>query len=135
MRSTLDDLEREQERLQLTGFDYAAAWALGLSLQAEAAARALPVAIEISHGSTVVFTALLPGATPDNLDWTRRKRSVALRFHRSSLYMRLQSEHHGWSFHDRFRLSEADFAASGGRPAHHGPRRRRGWDSRHERPA
>ena len=114
MTPSLADLEREQERLQLTGFDYATAWALGLRMQLEASARSLPVAIEVSHGNTVVFFALLPGATPDNPDWTRRKRAVALRFHRSSLYMRLQCEQHGWNFHDRFRLPDADFAASGG---------------------
>ena len=111
---SLTDLDAEQERLQFRGFDYATAWALGMSMQAEAAARSLPVAIEISHGSTVVFFALLPGATPDNPDWTRRKRAVALRFHKSSLYMRLQTEQHGGNFHERYRLPEADFAASGG---------------------
>ena len=111
---SLTDLEAEQGRLQFDGFDYATAWDLGMSIQTEAAARSLPVAIEISHGSTVVFFALLPGATPDNPEWTRRKRAVALRFHRSSLYMRLHCEEHGWNFHDRFRLPDADFAASGG---------------------
>ena len=114
MTPSLADLEREQERLQLTGFDYATAWALGLRMQLEASARSLPVAIEVSHVNTVVFFALLPGATPDNPDWTRRKRAVALRYHKSSLYMRLLCEQHGWNFHDRFRLPEADFAASGG---------------------
>lgn len=83
-------------------------------MQAEAAARQLPVAIEISHGETLVFFALLPGATPDNVDWTRRKRAVALRFHQSSLYMRLLCERHSWDFAQRFRLSPDGFAASGG---------------------
>lgn len=100
--------------LQLSGFDYATAWALGAWMQAEAAARNLQIAIEVSHGKTVVFFALMPGATPDNPDWTRRKRAVALRFHRSSLHMRLLCEQHGWNFADRFRLSDADYAASGG---------------------
>ena len=56
----------------------------------------------------------MPGATPDNPDWTRRKRAVALRFHRSSLAMRLECEQHGWDFSKRFRLPETDYAASGG---------------------
>lgn len=111
---SLIDLDNEQNRLELTRFDYATAWALGLRMQLEASARSLPVAIEVSHGNTLVFFALLPGATPDNPDWTRRKRAVALRFHKSSLYMRLLCEQHGWNFNDRFRLPEADFAASGG---------------------
>jgi uncharacterized protein (UPF0303 family) len=111
---TLAELEVEQQRLQLSAFDYATAWRLGVFMQAEAAAKNMPVAIEISHGDTVVFSVLMPGATPDNPDWTRRKRAVAMRFQRSSLHMRLLCEQHGWDFSRRFRLSEADYAASGG---------------------
>jgi uncharacterized protein (UPF0303 family) len=111
---SLDDLEQEQARLELSRFDYADAWRIGAHIQAAAAAQNLPVAIEVSHGDTMVFFALMPGATPDNPNWTRRKRAVALRFHRSSLYMRLLCEKHGWTFADRFRLPPEDFAASGG---------------------
>lgn len=114
MAPTLDGLTQEQESLALAGFDYATAWQLGGHMQAEAARRKLPVAIEVCHGETLVFFALMPGATPDNPDWTRRKRAVALRFHHSSLYMRLLCEQHGWEFSRRFRLGEADYAASGG---------------------
>jgi uncharacterized protein (UPF0303 family) len=111
---SLDDLEQEQARLELSRFDYADAWRIGAHIQAAAAAQNLPVAIEVTHGDTMVFFALMPGATPDNPNWTRRKRAVALRFHRSSLYMRLLCEKHGWTFADRFRLRSEDFAASGG---------------------
>lgn len=114
MAHTTESLAEEQQALALRAFDYETAWRLGARMQAEAAARQLPVAIEISHGETLVFFALLPGATPDNVDWTRRKRAVALRFHQSSLYMRLLCERHGWDFAQRFRLSPDGFAASGG---------------------
>lgn len=111
---TIEMLEAQQARLHLRRFDYAMAWTLGARIQAAAAARDLPVAIEISHGEAVVFFALMPGATPDNSDWTRRKRAVALRFHQSSLYMRLLCEQKNWRFPERFRLSDTDYAASGG---------------------
>ncbi len=114
MAPTLEELSAEQERLALVRFDYSTAWQLGAQMQAEAARRHLPVAIEVCHGDTLVFAALMPGATPDNPDWTRRKRALALRFHQSSLYMRLLCEQHGWDFSRRFRLAEADYAASGG---------------------
>lgn len=110
----LDALDEEQAQLALVHFDYADAWRLGALMQEEAARRKLPVAIEICHGDAVVFFALMPGATSDNPDWTRRKRAVALRFHKSSLYMRLLCERHGWTFAERFRLPPNDFAASGG---------------------
>ncbi|KRA99775.1 hypothetical protein ASD83_04545 [Devosia sp. Root685] len=111
---TLESLAEEQQAIVLLRFDYETAWQLGALMQAEAAARQLPVAIEVTHGETVVFFSLLPGATPDNPDWTRRKRNVALRFHQSSLYMRLLCEKHDWEFSQRFRLSTEDYAASGG---------------------
>lgn len=114
MPQTIESLTEEQQALALPAFDYATAWQLGARMQAEAVAKNLPVAIEVSHGSTLVFFALLPGATPDNVDWTRRKRAAALRFHQSSLYMRLLCEQHGWDFATRFRLLPDDFAASGG---------------------
>lgn len=114
MPPTIETLTEEQQTLTLLRFDYATAWQLGARMQTEAASRQLPVAIEVTHGETVVFFTLLPGATPDNPDWTRRKRAVVLRFHQSSLYMRLLCEQHGWEFAQRFRLSPDDFAASGG---------------------
>ncbi|WP_152662533.1 heme-degrading domain-containing protein [Devosia soli] len=114
MTPTLESLAEEQQAIALRRFDYATAWQLGALMQAEAAAQHLPVAIEVTHGETVVFFSLLPGATPDNPDWTRRKRNVALRFHQSSLHMRLLCEKHGWEFAQRFRLPPDDYAASGG---------------------
>lgn len=114
MAYTLESLVQEQQATTLIRFDYAMAWQLGALMQAEAAARQLPVAIEVTNGDTVVFFSLLPGATPDNPDWTRRKRNVALRFHQSSLHMRVLCEQHGWEFSERFRLSPQDYAASGG---------------------
>ena len=111
---TMDELLEQQAGLELPAFDYAAAWTLGLRLRDMAAERELPVGIEISHGDTPVFSLLMPGATSDNLDWLRRKRAVALRFHHSSLYMRLLCESKSVDFHTRYRLPREDFAASGG---------------------
>ncbi len=111
---TMDELLAEEERLLLDRFDYDFAWELGARIRTMAAERKLPVAIEIAHGATPVFLALMPGATPDNNDWVRRKRNVVLRFHHSSLYMRLLCESRSVNFHPRYRLPEADFAASGG---------------------
>lgn len=114
MTPSLEQLAAELDEVQLPSFDYAIAWQIGAYIRNEAAARDLPIAVEVAHSAAPVFLAVMPGATPDNPDWTRRKRAVALRFHRSSLAMRLECEHHGWDFSKRFRLSEADYAASGG---------------------
>lgn len=111
---SLEDLLAEEKAIALGGFDYADAWTLGSHIQAAAAERGLAIGIEVVHGNTQVFLALMPGSTPDNLDWLRRKRSTALRFHHSSLYVRLLSESRGVNFHTRYRLPDADYAASGG---------------------
>lgn len=111
---TMEELIAEEEAVQLGGFDYDLAWRLGCALRETAAAGKLPIAIEISHHGTVVFSALLPGASPDNLAWAGRKRAVVERFNRSSLYMRLLCERNATEFHARYRLPSSDFAASGG---------------------
>ena len=111
---TMDELAAEQVGLVLALFDLDAAWQLGHRIREIAAERHLPIGIEVFHGTSPAFLALMPGATPDNLDWVRRKRAVALRFHQSSLYMRLLCESKSVDFHERYRLPRVDFAASGG---------------------
>ncbi|WP_328766123.1 heme-degrading domain-containing protein [Devosia aurantiaca] len=111
---TLEELLAQEATIALKSFDYATAWQIGAAIQKRAAEEKLPIGIEVTHGATPVFLALMPGSTPDNLDWVRRKREVALRFHHSSLYMRLLCETQGVDFHARYRLPHEDFAASGG---------------------
>ena len=114
MAYTLDTLAQELKDLQLATFDYDVAWKLGCIMQTQAAAQSMPVAITVAHGTDVVFSLLMPGATPDNTDWAARKRSVAHRFHRSSLAIRLEAEQGRYEFNVRFRLPESEFVASGG---------------------
>ena len=114
MTHTIETLAQEAAELLLTTFDYAFAWQLGSLMQAEAAALSLPVAITVAHGTDVVFSALMPGATPDNSDWASRKRAVAHRFHRSSLSLRLEAEEGGYDFNLRYILPPELFIASGG---------------------
>jgi uncharacterized protein (UPF0303 family) len=114
MTYTLELLAEEQQALLLDRFDYDFAWRLGSLMRERAAGAGAPVAMTVAHGSDLVFSVLMPGATPDNLDWAARKRAVAVRFHRSSLAMRLEAEQRQIDFNRRYRLPEADFAASGG---------------------
>ena len=111
---TLESITAEQEKLLLDAFSFDFIWELGSRMRAKAAARQAPIAIEIANGDAVVFSSLLPGATPDNIHWVRRKRAVAERFHKSSLFMRLQCEAKSIDFHQRYRLPNTDYAASGG---------------------
>jgi uncharacterized protein (UPF0303 family) len=114
MTYTLKSLAEEQQKLLLQQFEYTFAWKLGFLIREKAASINLPVSITVAHGSVVVFSLLMPGATIDNLDWAARKRAVAHRFHRSSLAMRLEAENGKFDFNSRYRLPEADYVASGG---------------------
>ncbi|WFE73366.1 heme-degrading domain-containing protein [Roseinatronobacter sp. S2] len=111
---TLEKLQLEQKALVLKTFNYDFVWALGSRLREAAVAREAPVAIEVRHGFDIVFANLLPGATIDNFDWTRRKCASVQRFHKSSLALRLEAESGNFDFNRKFRLSPADFVAGGG---------------------
>jgi uncharacterized protein (UPF0303 family) len=47
---SLESLLEGEQALVLERFDYDFAWALGCHIRAAASARALPVAIEVTHG-------------------------------------------------------------------------------------
>jgi uncharacterized protein (UPF0303 family) len=111
---TLEELLEEERAIVLERFDYDVAWKLGSAIREKAARERSPIAVEVTHGLDRVFFALLPGATPDNFDWTHRKAAVAHRFHHSSLYMRIAAQEGKFDFNVRYRLPTADYAASGG---------------------
>src|SRR5215211_745209 len=112
--NNLDVLLAEERELQFPSFGADVAWALGSTIYQRAKAGSLPIAIEISRNGQQLFFAALPGATPDNAEWIRRKRAVVQRFHHSSLLLSVQAEQQGRPFLQRYGLSEQDYAASGG---------------------
>jgi uncharacterized protein (UPF0303 family) len=112
--NTLDELRAEEQELQFPWFDADTAWMLGALIRQRAHEGSMPIAIEVTKGAQQLFFATLPGATPDNAEWVRRKRSVVMRFHHSSLFMSVQAEQQGRPFLQRYGLSEQDYAASGG---------------------
>lgn len=112
--NSLDALLGEEKELQFPSFSAEVAWMLGNHIHQRAKAASLPIAIEISRNGQQLFFAALPGATPDNAEWIRRKRAVVQRFHHSSLYMSVEAEQKGRPFLQRYGLSEQDYAAAGG---------------------
>ena len=112
--NSLDALLAEEEELQLPSFSADVAWTLGSHIYQRAKAASLPLAIEVSRNGQQLFFAALPGATPDNAEWIRRKRAVVQRFHHSSLYMSVEAEVKGRPFLQRYGLSEQEYAAAGG---------------------
>ncbi|SEQ77821.1 Uncharacterized protein, UPF0303 family [Faunimonas pinastri] len=110
----VEELTRQEAELRFPHFDHAVAWEIGSRLALRALQRGLPIAIEIMQGAERLFFYAAPGATPDNVEWIRRKRAVVERFHHSTMLMRMSSEGKGTSFHEKYLLDEREFAVHGG---------------------
>lgn len=106
-------IEAEERGLVFQHFDEIVALRLGQALVDLALAGNLPVAIDIRSQNRTYFHASLPGASPNNDSWARRKGNVALMFGTSSLVQRLKHEEKGQTL-ARSGLADADYALSGG---------------------
>ena len=104
----------QEARLQFAAFDAEAAWRLGNRLRAAAAGRGAAVTLDIWMGAQQLFFSAMPGTTPDNAEWARRKRNVVLRFHRSSYAIGLELARRQTSLREKYGLTERDHAAHGG---------------------
>jgi len=111
---TSADLIEEEETIQLPFFNADVAWKIGSHIRAIAAAEQFPLAIEVSMSGSPLFYCAMPGASPNNREWVRRKRNVVDRFHRSSLYIKTTLDEAGRTMLDRHALHPEDYATSGG---------------------
>lgn len=82
-----DDLKQlalQEDVLRFTSFDEDSAWELGIKFRDLAETRKLPIVVDIRLVSRLLFYTTLPGSTPDNSEWVRRKSNVVLRYYKSS---------------------------------------------------
>lgn len=107
------ELEDQERRLVFAAFDDVTALDLGLGLVDLARTGKLPVVIDIRTPDRTLFHASLPGATPLNDGWARRKSNVALMFQASSLLIGARMRERGDTLQANG-LSEADYAIHGG---------------------
>ena len=110
---TIAALTAEAARLILPRFNEDTALTLGQTLVDFARADNLPVVINIRTADRTLFHAALPGATPLNDHWARRKSNVALMFQKSSLLVGTQLQEKASTLADNG-LSNADYADHGG---------------------
>lgn len=110
----LAELLDQEERLQLPRFDNDDAFRLGMMLVERARSERLALTVDLTRVHQQLFHVALPGTTPDNDHWVRRKTAVVYRFHRSSLYMGVSCRLKGIALAERFALDPADYAAHGG---------------------
>jgi uncharacterized protein (UPF0303 family) len=110
----LAELTAQEEELQFSSFTANDAWDLGSALVARARRENLPVAVDITRNRHQLFHAALPGATPDNDSWIRRKTRVVNRFGHSSLYVGESARAGGTTFEEKYGLDPRRYAAHGG---------------------
>src|SRR5260221_12861533 len=106
---------REQERvLRYTRFDHASAWELGTRLRAAAEAREVSITIEVRLLRETIFFCAMPGTTPENSDWARRKRNTVELLQRSSYGVGLSLKQEGLTLEQKMGLPARDHASHGG---------------------
>ena len=110
---TIESFTTEATRLILPLFDEADALTLGQTLATLARAENLPVVINIRTADRTLFHAALPGSSPLNDVWARRKSNVALMFQKSSMLVGLELKEKASSLAANG-LPNADFADHGG---------------------
>jgi uncharacterized protein (UPF0303 family) len=101
-------------RLKFNAFDEQAAWELGSDLRRRAIERHAAVTIEVRLNGDVVFLHAMPGTSPANADWARRKRNVVEWLHQPSYAVGLHAARDGRSILELMGLSDRDHASHGG---------------------
>lgn len=116
--STLEDdvrkIREQEAALVFPHFDADTAWHLGCALRAAALERGAALVIDVRRGEEIVFFHAMPGTTPANADWARRKRNVVALLHRSSYAIGLEYHLTGQTLEDKLGLPPRDYACHGG---------------------
>jgi len=104
----------QEARLSFARFDADTAWQLGGRLRALAEARGSAVVIEIRIAGRMAFFHAMPGTTPANADWARRKCNTVELMHRSSYAIGCAPLKDGMTFEQRMGMPTRDYASAGG---------------------
>jgi uncharacterized protein (UPF0303 family) len=110
----LQKILRQEVELVFPQFDAASAWELGVALRDAAQKRAAAVVIDIRRGTELLFFHAMPGTTPANADWARRKRNVVELMRRSSYAVGLECRISGTTLEEKMGLPSRDYACHGG---------------------
>jgi uncharacterized protein (UPF0303 family) len=104
----------QERELKFSRFDEDMAWKLGSCVRDLALAKKFEVVIDVRRFGQPLFYCALPGTTPDNPEWVRRKCNLVARFHRSSYAIGLELKQSGSTLLEKYGLPDADYAPHGG---------------------
>jgi uncharacterized protein (UPF0303 family) len=107
-------ISEQEQLLRFDSFSHTQAWKIGCLLQQQAETRQAPVAIEIQVNGQLLFYCAMPGATPNNQDWIRRKRNTVERYQRSSYAIGLGLARQQTTLEAKTGAPLQDFATHGG---------------------
>jgi uncharacterized protein (UPF0303 family) len=117
--SDIAQIARQEEELRFDSFNEDDAWLLGSLMRKVAVERNLPFVIDIRIGNRPLFYTVLPGSTPENPDWVRRKVNTVYRFHKSSYRVGREHQLQKKPFDATRGMDPIDYApAGGGFPIH-----------------
>lgn len=114
MVDTLKQLLQEEQELQFGWFNETVAWQIGSRMVERGMNEKLPITIDITRGIHQLFHASLPGTSPDNDEWVKRKVRLVYRFGHSSFYMGQLLKNKGKSLEEAYLVSENFYAPHGG---------------------
>jgi uncharacterized protein (UPF0303 family) len=106
-------IAKQEELLHFDAFDNATAWLLGERMKRHCEDRNVAVTIEIRLCGNTVFFFAMPGTSPNNAEWARRKRNTTEMHQRSSYAVGLALLN-GESLESQTGLSSRDYASHGG---------------------
>jgi uncharacterized protein (UPF0303 family) len=112
--SLIETIERQESLLVFKSFDERVALDVGQRLVDLALSQKAPVVIDIRTSDRTLFHVALPGASPDNDHWARRKSNVTLRMHKASLRVGELNRARGRSVSPEIGLDPLDYADHGG---------------------
>ena len=114
IKQDIAHIAQQEQRLRFASFDEETAWDLGTRLRSMARARGAAVTIEVRLARETVFLCSMPGTTPANADWARRKRNTVEMLWRSSYRVGRSLELEGSSLEAKMGLPSRDYASHGG---------------------
>lgn len=114
LETDLAMIAEQERRLCFAALDVEQLWQLGADLRRRALARGLALAIEIRLAGDTVFFSRMPGASPNNADWARRKRNAVEMLHASSYAVGLAAQQKGASLERESGQPLRDYAIHGG---------------------
>jgi uncharacterized protein (UPF0303 family) len=114
LESDIERLKLQEQKLRFEKLDEADAWKLGSLMRDAALARKLPLVIDIRVAGRPLFYAALPGTTPDNPEWVRRKINVVMRLHKCSYRVSREIALSGQALDELRGVNPIDVAPHGG---------------------